>query len=78
MKDRVGAGVNVVTALLAGVGAARRHRMKVCPNAAGWARDVRSAVVDLHELGETRRVIRVLGLKLLECVLGHGGHSPCG
>lgn len=78
VEDRVSGRIDVMAALLAGISATLRHRMEIRPNAAGRTGEDRAAVVDLHELCEARRVIGILGLKFLERVLGHSGHSPCG
>lgn len=72
VEDRSGAWINMVPAMLADVGAALAQRVKLCVNAAPRASDLGSTVVHFHELGETRGVIRVHRLELLEGALGHG------
>jgi hypothetical protein len=68
VKDRPGAGVNVVAAKLAHEGPALLQWVKLRVRATAGAANFGPAVIDLHQLGEARRVIRVNGLKLLESV----------
>jgi hypothetical protein len=72
VKDGPGSRVNVVAALLAGIGPALGHRMKGCSLFAPRTYDIRSAKVDFHQLGQARGIVRVFGLELLERVFGHG------
>jgi hypothetical protein len=41
---------------------------------ADGAIDGRAAVLDFHELGQARGIVRVLGLELLERIFGHFPH----
>jgi hypothetical protein len=71
VEDSPGAGVDVVAALLAGVGPPLGHRVKSGPHVANLTMRFLTAVLDFHDPGEAGRVIRILGLKLLESVFGH-------
>jgi hypothetical protein len=71
VKDGAGGRVDVMAAVLTGIGAPLAHGMESSRLLAAGAADRGAAVVDFHELGEAGGVVRVFGLKLLESVLGH-------
>jgi len=71
VEDRMRAWIDVMAALLAGIGTTLRHRMKVRPRVTCRAFYVRPAEVDLHELRKAGRIVRVFGLEFLEGVFGH-------
>jgi hypothetical protein len=69
VEDRSRTRVNMMPAFLAGESAPRTHHVEIGKRATAGAENVRSAVVDFHELGETGRVIGIFGLELFEGVL---------
>ena len=72
VKDRASGRINVMAALLAGVGAALAHGVELSAlDATSGTRDFGAAVVDFHELGQARRIGRIFGLELLERVSRH-------
>jgi hypothetical protein len=71
VKDGAGARVDVMAALLTRVSPPLAHRMKLGPLVASWAIRLVAPVLDFHDASETGRVIRKIGLKLLESILGH-------
>lgn len=71
MKDRVGAWVNVVSAFLAGEGAALAHHVELRANATGRAENLSPTEVDLHEFGQASRVVGISGLERLEGIFRH-------
>lgn len=72
VKDRARARVDVMPALLAGKGFALVHGVKLgLSNTTAGAGNLGAAVLDIHERQKAGRVIRELGLELLECVF-HG------
>jgi hypothetical protein len=78
VKDGASSRINMVPALLAGIGPALSHRVEFSPQrATAGACDFGAAVVDLHQLGEAGRVVRIFGLELFEGVFGHGLSPTC-
>jgi hypothetical protein len=71
VKYCISARIDVMTALLARKSAAFVHHVEACFHAARWTKDFCPAVVDFHQLRETRPVIGVLSLEFFECVFGH-------
>ena len=73
VEDCPGARVDVMSTFLTGESLASIHRVKLgFLDATAGAGDFGAAVVHLHQLSQASRVVRILGLKLFEGVLGHG------
>lgn len=65
------ARVNVMAADLAGICPPLGHRVKLAALLADGAICGRAPILDFHELGQTRCIVWVLSLELLEGVFGH-------
>lgn len=72
VKDGLGTRVDVMAAMLARIGAPLGYPMKFRIRAAPGARELGTAVLDLHDPVEACAVVGVLTLEFLEGVLGHG------